>query len=229
MPETKTKRKAPAKTTGGVDINKKVGPLPLWGWGAVGLGAWFFYTHYISPSQTTPAPDLSGSPSFGGIGGSAGRSPRGGTRGGGGSGGGGGGTGGGGSGGGGGISNCGNCYNWTGTECVPMCDEPICSYLPECGDKGGSTPGAPPPPATGHPCPAGYFWNGMTCVPSSVVGPPRVQPGATPPPASGKVCNPGYHWNGFACVQNTGPGSAAPSTTGTTTSTALHRTRVRAR
>lgn len=47
--------KATPKAKGGkLDINKKVGPLPLWGWGAIVVGG-FYVWRYMHPAASAPA------------------------------------------------------------------------------------------------------------------------------------------------------------------------------
>lgn len=70
-------KKGGAVKIGPVDINKKLGPLTYWQWGAVGLGAWFVYKHFIVPGTAQDAaaqdagapPGASYIPGFGGGGG----------------------------------------------------------------------------------------------------------------------------------------------------------------
>lgn len=58
------------KGKGGIDINRKVGPLPLWGWGAVGVGGWYVYRNFVAPSSAqNAASDGGGYADYGGGGG----------------------------------------------------------------------------------------------------------------------------------------------------------------
>jgi hypothetical protein len=56
MPDTKP------KPAGKMDLNRKVGPLPLWGWGAIAVGAFWAYRNIYSKGSgaTTSADQGSG-------------------------------------------------------------------------------------------------------------------------------------------------------------------------
>ena len=47
---------APAKTTGRMGfLSRKLGPIPVWGWGLIGFGAYYWYTHYGPGAQKAAA------------------------------------------------------------------------------------------------------------------------------------------------------------------------------
>ena len=50
---------APAKTTGRMGfLSRKLGPIPVWGWGLIGFGVYWWYTHYgpgAKPAAAAPA------------------------------------------------------------------------------------------------------------------------------------------------------------------------------
>lgn len=77
MPEPKAITKAKGGKGIEATLSKKYGPLPLWGWGALALGAYFVYKNVYAPNQAansgqTQAPADVGQPSFADTGGVSG-------------------------------------------------------------------------------------------------------------------------------------------------------------
>lgn len=51
---------APKAKPQGKGLGRKLGPLPVWAWGLIGFGAYYWYTHYGPGAQKAQAPQGGG-------------------------------------------------------------------------------------------------------------------------------------------------------------------------